>query len=128
MRAMASGRQHALIFNLQDNSCCCQVSKSELLVYKLESGVRFGFIPGILGPPSKPAAMIDKSIILDKPIGMSANISDLCVNFYANGKITSGSIYFIDRQKKRMGALTCSPSRVSYLRRYICDGKNWVLL
>lgn len=128
MRAMASGKPHVLIFNLQDNSCSCQTSKTDFLTHKLENGIKFGFMPGAWGPPARPVRLIEKPINLDKLVGREAGISDLAVTFYANGKIAAGSVYFVDSQNKNMGALTCSPSRVSYIRKYSYKGKNWVLL
>jgi hypothetical protein len=116
--AMASGQEQVLTFDLQNHTYSCQKSKKEKIVHFLENGVRLGFIPGVFGPPAKPSKKIESPINGDKP--------GTQVKFLPNGKITSGSIYFVDRQNKNMGALTCSPSRVSYLRRYIYNGVNWV--
>ena len=128
--AIASGQTKILVFDLQKNACSCQKSKTDKLVHLLENGVKFGFIPGVFGPPTKPTRKIEGPISIDRSIAVEAKnnaaLDNLSIKFLPSGKITSGSVYFVDRQNKNMGALTCSPSRVSYLRRYIYSGINWV--
>lgn len=127
---MASGQTKILVFDLQKNTYSCQKSKTENMVNCLENGVKLGFIPGVLGPPSEPTQKIDNPISVNIPnlpnFKGGTEIDNLSIKFLPSGKITAGSIYFIDRQNKNMGALTCTPSRVSYLRRYIYNGVNWV--
>ncbi|KKQ33059.1 MAG: hypothetical protein US49_C0003G0087 [candidate division TM6 bacterium GW2011_GWF2_37_49] len=128
--AIASGQTQTLVFDLQQNACSCQKSKTEKLMLLLENGIKFGFMPGVFGPPTKPTRKIEGPISIDRSIAVEAKnnaaLDNLSIKFLPSGKITSGSVYFIDRQNKNMGALTCSPSRVSYLRRYIYNGMNWI--
>lgn len=128
--AIASGQTKIMVFDLQKNSCCCEKTKTEKLVHLLENGIKFGFIPGVFGPPTKPTHKIEGPISIDRSIAVeaknNASMDGLNIKFLPSGKITSGCVYFIDKQNKNMGALTCSPSKVSYLRRYIYNGVNWV--
>ncbi|HEV2600696.1 MAG TPA: prepilin-type N-terminal cleavage/methylation domain-containing protein [Candidatus Babeliales bacterium] len=110
--AQATHKQQTLKFNLahhwyEYNNCR----------YKLPSQVRFGLVPGVQGPPSAPQQYLTSP----------ASFTDNCITFSVHGIIQPGAIYFTDRDRSVLYALSCSVAQHSYLRRYRYDGK-WRLL
>lgn len=77
-------------------------------IYSLPSGVRFGTIPGTKGSPSNPHRTIES------PSTFAKNR----ITFYKDGAIDAGSLYLVDRNHKRMVALTIAVSEYAYIRRY----------
>lgn len=127
-RAIAGNKTHILTFDLKGNRYAASDDNLKLVDRVLEKGVKFGFLPNSYGPPASPTSLLCKPINLDVPLNLGASVENMCVKFLSNGKITAGTIYFIDRHSKRMGALTCSLSHVSYIRRYMYDGFKWAVL
>lgn len=80
--------------------------------------VRFGTIDNALGPPSSP----------HNPINSLCTFNNNKIYFYADGTISSGIIYIIDRNKKIGYALSNGVGSVSYLRLYRYDKSKWVPL
>jgi type II secretory pathway pseudopilin PulG len=124
-RAIAGNKTHVLTFDLKGNRYTASAGNLKLVDRVMEKGVKFGFLPNSYGPPATPTNLLSKPINLDVPLNLGSLVENLNVKFLSNGKITAGTIYFIDRHNKRMGALTCSLSHVSYIRRYRYDGFKW---
>jgi hypothetical protein len=74
----------------------------------LGPSIIFGTDNGICGPPYKP-----EKIITD-PITFKNHM----IFFYADGTISSGTIYITDTQKSGVYALSSAVSQVSYMRKY----------
>ena len=79
--------------------------------------IRFGFIPGVQGPPSNPTT------ILHTPITFSGNK----ITFYPDGIIQAGTLYLTDEHQTIMYALSNAVSQFSYIRMYRYDG-TWRIL
>lgn len=76
--------------------------------YNLPSGVQFGTIPGTKGSPSNAQRTLEKACTFTKNK----------ITFYKDGAVDAGSIYLIDRSRKRIVALTIGVSEYAYIRRY----------
>lgn len=86
--------------------------------YTLPPAVHFGTIDNALGPPSSPQT----------PIKALCTFNNNKIHFYADGTISSGIIYIVDRNKKVGYALSNGVGAVSYLRIYRYDKKKWIAL
>jgi type II secretory pathway pseudopilin PulG len=95
------------------------------VVYKLSDRVRFGFIKSALGPPGDPKVPIGQAITFTSH---QTKANNFIVVLFPNGNISPGSLYITDKRERIMGALTCSVSRVSYIRRYLYQLNQWVLV
>ena len=62
-KAIAGNKKYSITFDLVDNSYSyhsgSSVTVSELVTTKLSDKVSFGFIEGVMGPPSSPTKMIE---------------------------------------------------------------------
>ncbi|KKQ11546.1 MAG: hypothetical protein WCS92_03285 [Candidatus Babeliales bacterium] len=130
-KAIAGNKRYSITFDLVNNSYSYQAGSSvtvpELVTTKLSDKVSFGFIDGAMGPPSSPTKKIEKFINLEKNINNSDRKLREEVSFWPNGRISHGTIYLVDKSHKSMGALTCSVSQVSYIRRYKYENSVWKL-
>jgi hypothetical protein len=95
----------------------------KLVFCKLPDAVRFGFIPGVSGPPSSPGKPITNPITF-KDFGQGK----YKVILFVDGKIQPGTVYFVDKNRNFMMALTCPISQVSFIRKYNYDKGKWVCL
>ncbi len=86
--------------------------------YTLPPAVRFGALDNALGPPSSPQT----------PITALCTFNNNKIHFSADGTISSGIIYIVDRNKKVGYALSNGVGSVSYLRLYRYDKKKWIAL
>lgn len=131
-KAIAGNKKYSIIFDQVSNCYSYQVDNSQVenssVKVKLSEGVRFGFIDGVMGPPSSPTKKIEKPINLEKIINNSDRKLESQVTFWPDGRISHGTIYLVDKTYKCMGALTCSVSQVSYIRRYKYENLRWVIL
>ena len=109
--AIATNEEKYLIFDDQKHEYYFDVYRE-----KLSQRLRFGFLPGIMGPPGGPTKNVEKAITFPA--------KRIC--FYPTGIISSGTVYFIDRKRKQQYALSNAISQVSYLRMYYYDG-HWKL-
>ncbi|MFH1253878.1 MAG: hypothetical protein V1646_00410 [bacterium] len=123
-KAIASNKKYSIVFDQINNSYSYQAENSNIMI-QLAEGVSFGFIDGVMGPPSSPTKKIEKFINLEKIINNSDRKHGDEMSFWPNGRISHGTIYLVDKSHKRMGALTCSVSQVSYIRRYKCENSVW---
>ena len=118
-KAITSNTQQEIIFNLQNDSYLMNLQSKE---NKLASVVRFGFLPNSYGPPSDPKKTIKDAITFKK-----IEDNKFKVTFCSDGKIETGSIYFVDKDYKYMLAITIPVSNVSYIRKYEYKNGKWLI-
>lgn len=120
-RAHATHQTHTATLNPSSNTVSWHRG-AKTAQYQLPQNLQFGFILGAYGPPADPIAPITQAITF-------THQSKPCtINFFSNGKISSGSIYLTDKKQHFMGALTLGISQVSYIRRYMYRASSWVAL
>lgn len=111
-RALTTHQDQTLVFDIPNSYCVNNQQE------KLSNGIRFGFLPGVAGPPSKPSKQISS------PITFKNNRAV----FYADGTIAAGTVYLIDHEHKQLYALTSPISQISYLRTYHYQKNSWIPL
>lgn len=119
-KAQLQGKTLSLEINQVNNSY-----SFENKVYYLSKFVKFGLLNNIKGPPSLPSKTISN------PITFKKEQNKHVINFYPDGTITSGAIYFIDSQKNYQFALSVSVAQVSFIRKYIHEQSShnkWQLI
>lgn len=121
-RAIVSHTMYELFFDVDHNTYHYLAPSGKKMVCALNKYVQFGWVAGVKGPPGDPEKAIDRSITF--PLTQQGH----CVQFFPDGKFSTGTIYIVDKEKTRVGALTCPISQVSYMRRYVYDGCTWKLL
>jgi type II secretory pathway pseudopilin PulG len=85
--------------------------------------VCYGYLQAAYGPPGDPTASITSVATFPTPAN---GVYD--IKIFPNGKISAGALYIRTINQTRMGALTCTVSQVSYLRKYMYESGQWVLL
>lgn len=121
-KAMASNRTQELYVDLFKNTYSYATVNNSFKEYKLPKVVEFGLIPGVLGPPYNPSKVIKSPITFKKKDNLYV------INFYPDGNISSGSIFFVDKDKKYLFSLSCPVAPFSCIRRYKYENNKWVLL
>lgn len=111
-KAILSGKQAELVFDEKK-----QTYMVDGVVYYLHSPAMFGIVDNIAGPPSNPKKIITKAI----------QFPDNKITIFSDGIVQAGSVYITDKNKKYVYALTCPVSDISYLRRYVYNGR-WTLI
>lgn len=101
---------------------------NQLVTYRLAPNVSFGFISGVLGPPSQPIKPIASALVFAQYAQEGQKAGLFSAKILPSGKISPGTLYLTDKTKNVMGALTCGVSRVSYIRRYLYQSQEWILL
>jgi hypothetical protein len=101
--AMLSNRTHVLIFDVKGQKYCFN-GRTE----NLPRGVRFGFLPGVCGPPSTLHSKIKE------PITFQAQR----IVFHPDGIIQPGSVYLVGSEYRYMYAMSSAVAHVSHLRKY----------
>lgn len=109
-RALLSGREQRITFQLADNSYSINGKK-----YELMRSIQFGALSAVLGPPAQP-----KQIIV-KP----CSFADNAIKCYPNGTISSGTVYLKDTENYAMAALTVPVGSFPALREYMYKNK-WI--
>lgn len=127
-KAIAGNKKLVLEIDQTNNKYSFSFQNSPATTENLSDHITFGFIKGVMGPPSNPSKKIEKSINLEHIINNSNSQNNSSIKFWPNGRITPCTIYLCDKLHKYMGALTCSVSQVSYIRRYICYNFKWEIL
>lgn len=125
-RAIASGLDVQLLFDITQQAYSYQTLHGGRVTAVLSHNIRFGAVPGALGPPWHATAVIQKPITFARSGHRMSE--ECCVTFFSNGKISTGTIYLCDQGQTRGGALTCAVSQVSSIRKYLYDGKQWQLI
>jgi len=85
--------------------------------HQLPPQIRFGFMPGIKGPPASPQTLLTEPI----------TFKNQCITFAPHGIIQSGTVYLVDRSNSVLYALSSPIAQFSYLRRYRYNGA-WQLI
>jgi len=119
--AMARGQKITVLFDLKKNSYSFTTGNKRSDI-QLSPNIKFGYLNGCLGPPSNPKKRITT------PISFHTKSAQATLKIQPNGQSTAGTIYFTDKDKKLMGALTCGVSQVSYIRKYTYRRHMWQLL
>lgn len=121
-RAIATQSDHELIIDTKQNTYTYKTATNKA-VFQLSSNIIFGWLPAALGPPGDPTALITQACSFPK-----GNNQELCFSarFLSNGQFYPGTVYLIDRNRRFMGALTCSISRVFYIRKYLYKSEQWL--
>ena len=109
-RAVATARPHQLVFNTSSRTY-----RYANTTYTLPSGVVFGALPGVKGPPSRPKVGISNSI----------TFAGHKVLFKKDGTMNSGCIYVTDNRANRSYALSCPVGEISSLRLYQWCSDRW---
>lgn len=122
-KAMALNKQQELYFDLSNNTYSYIATNNFLKKYKLPEIVEFGILSRVLGPPSRPNKIIKNPITFEK---LDNNLH--VIKFYPNGIISSGSVFFVDKNKKYLFSLNCPVSPFSCIRKYEYKNKKWILL
>ena len=83
----------------------------------LPSGIEFGTLPGIKGPPSSATQAITNPI----------TFKGEKITFHPQGIMQSGTVYLMHKKNQSMYGLSCAVAQVSFLRKYRYD-KRWILM
>lgn len=118
-RAIATGIPHRLIFFLDQKGYQYGALGNIQSTGKLCSNVDYGFVLGALGPPSNPTDPLVSASTF------AGNKGQSFVDFFPNGKISSGALYLKVRDGDNGVALTCAISQVSYIRKYVYINHQW---
>jgi len=114
-KAIASNTKQKLVFCVATNSYRYK-QRQKTVTHTLHQKIAFGYLAHTKGPPSSPIHAITQPI----------TFHDHQILLLPNGKITPGTVYFVDQEKKYMGALTTSIAQVSFIRNYTYTNKKWV--
>jgi type II secretory pathway pseudopilin PulG len=117
-RAMVTQRVQSLTLTATANSYRYNATH-----YVMPQRICYGYLPSAYGPPGDPTAPIVSVATFP-----SFSPGIYSIKIFPNGKISSGALYMCTINKRRMGALTCTVSQVSYLRKYLYESNQWVLL
>lgn len=124
-KSIASNKRITLTLDQNSNSYSYLSQNSNVTTEQLSDQIIFGFIDGAMGPPGNPSQKIRFPINLEHPLNNSDRQDNPTVIFKPNGRISPCTLYLRDKTNKNMGALTCSVSQVSYIRRYLYDNFKW---
>jgi len=111
-KAVSTQQEQVLEFDFKNNTY-----RYDSGLHYLNSGVVYGFIEGVKGPPSAPQKHIAKCSTFDRDR----------ITFYPDGVIQSGTLYVTDSAGKTLYALTCGIGQISFLRKYRYDN-SWHIL
>jgi len=117
-RAIASNRNQELCIDVTAHTYSYAIGEKRQ-TFPLHHNILFGFSGSVLGPPANPEGPITTACTFPKRDKLHV------MTFYPTGIISAGTIYFIDKQKRHLGALTSSVSQVSYIRRYCYTNNKW---
>jgi Tfp pilus assembly protein FimT len=120
-RAIASNQEQMLCFDIENNSYSYQGKAGGDVVCALPKPVIFGFLQNAMGSPSKSSKKINTSITFKKDKN-----GKRVVRFFADGTMSSGTVYLIDKDKTYMCAVTIPVSQVSFVRMYRYDRDYWI--
>lgn len=110
--ALVTNQEQTLMFNHHKGT----YSSGEY-TYSLAAGVRFGFLPNSYGPPSNPQHLISQAV----------TFKNGKITFYADGTISSGTVYMIDAKDTYFYALTTPSAQMPCIRKYEYE-QRWVPL
>jgi prepilin-type N-terminal cleavage/methylation domain-containing protein len=120
-RAMARHEVQELCF-LPHQNCYAYDKNQKRVTFQLATDLCYGALPDVLGPPGDPTSPITKPSSFPQ-----RDDGTFFVRLFPNGKISAGAIYVRHKRNTIMGALTCTVSQVSYIRRYLYQAGQWRL-
>jgi type II secretory pathway pseudopilin PulG len=120
-RAIATQFDHELTIDINQNTYSYKIPGRHV-TFKLPTNIMFGWLPSALGPPGNPTTPIIHACSF--PIALSSE-TRFAIRFISNGQFYPGALYLIDGKKRFMGALTCSISRLFYIRKYLYRSGQW---
>jgi len=120
-RAIASHETQALHFLPSQNSYGYDRNQQHV-TFALHADLQFGAHPNALGPPGDP-----KNPITAPSTFPQHTDGSFYAKLFPNGKISAGTLYLKSKRSAIMGALTCTVSQVSYIRRYLYQAGQWHL-
>ena len=109
-QARAQNKQITLTFNETES-----LYTTDIETHKLSRQVKFGIMPGILGPPSDPK----------KPVKKAITFPDKKIVVHPHGTIKAGTAYLIDERQNLLYAITVPIAGVSYIRLYQYRNNQW---
>jgi hypothetical protein len=122
-RAILTHKIHCIDFNEQSQRYTAHDQGSYVRHYMLTSGIQWGFIASAYGPPSAPI----KNLLKTHTFPLDHKQARLF--FYPNGTITCGSMYFVDKSKRFMTALSCGVGDETTIKIYCYKGhKTWNII
>lgn len=122
-RAMATHTIQELFFDLE-KQVYYFIKHEKKHEKRLHASTLFGYLPNAMGPPSSPTELITKPITF----AQKNTKSTLSARFFPDGKISSGTIYLIDKYHTAMVALTTPVSETPYTRKYKYLENQWVAI
>ncbi|MFA5306356.1 MAG: type II secretion system protein [Candidatus Babeliales bacterium] len=117
-RAMATQRVQSLVITTTAQTYSYGAARQIL-----PPRICFGYLATAYGPPGNPTAPLTHVATFP-----AVNPTTFILKIFPNGKMSSGALYMRNYGGTRLGALTCTVSQVSYLRKYMYDSGQWVLL
>lgn len=111
-QALVTQHEQTLLFDQNNHTYA-----SQDCIYRLCSGVRFGFLPKMYGPPSSPKSLIHQAI----------TFHNQKISFYADGTMSSGTIYIVDAAGASCYAVTIPTGQVPFIRKYEYQ-QGWIQL
>ncbi len=117
-RAMATQQAQSLVI-----TTTAQTYRYGSVRQVLPPRICFGYVATAHGPPGNPTAPLTHVATFP-----AVNPTTFLIKIFPNGKMSSGTLYMRNYGGTRLGALTCTVSQVSYLRKYMYDSGQWVLL
>jgi Tfp pilus assembly protein FimT len=122
-KAIASNQEQQLYFDVGKNVYSYQGKAGGNVVCALPKPVMFGFFQHAKGPPSRSSKKINASVTFKK-----TEKGKRIIRFFADGTMSSGTVYLVDKDKMYMYAVTISVAQVSFVRMYRYDHDHWVCL
>lgn len=112
-KAIATGRTHTIVFNLASQSYTFAGLSNTLTTYTLPRGVRYGALPGVLGPPSAPRTSITSPI----------TFQHTTLTCFPDGIMSAGVVYLCTNCDQM--AISSGVSATSYIRAYAYTNGRW---
>lgn len=101
--ALVTGKDQELRFDVNKGTYSAHGQ-----THALASGVSFGFLKGMKGPPSKP----------DRALTQPVTFVDGKIVFFAQGSMSSGAVYFVDAAHTFCYALTSGSAQMPLMKKY----------
>ena len=86
-------------------------------VHRFSSGIEFGVLSGVLGPPSKPNKLMERGI----------TFKGSKILFHPTGAVQPGMVSLVNRSIKNMFSISISASNISSIKKYSYENV-WVEL
>jgi len=121
-KALASNKNQKLFINENNNKYGYENINQKITLHSLNPKISFGFLEGSKGPPSNPQNLIQNKTTFPKENNLYV------IKFEPNGQITPGTIYFINKKRNLMMAISTPISQISFIRIYTLNKNKWVII